>query len=202
MATEEEIVKVMKFLSAAYPQRELSAETIAVYVASLADVDGELLWLAAQQAVRELKYFPTVAELLEIASRISNAFGGPGNEMTSGQAWALVMGVVRRYGFYKLTDPDVVPGVEAKLPALVVRAVHAVGGWRDLCLVREDQVMPTRAHFYKVYEQLQRRQREVRRLHPAVRQAITAARAALKGNGEVEAKAKGANREVHILPEV
>lgn len=75
MATEQDVVKVLRYMAAAWPRVELSPETVAVYVMHLlrARVAADVLLLAACHLVDTCEFFPTVAELrakaVEIASR-------------------------------------------------------------------------------------------------------------------------------------
>ena len=72
MATEQEVVSVMRYLSAAYPRREIEPQTVAVYVMQLirSQLPPDALLLAAMNLIDTSEWFPTVAELRAEAARI------------------------------------------------------------------------------------------------------------------------------------
>ncbi len=73
MTTEEDIVKVMRYLVAAWPQYELTEQTVAVYVMQLLrrGYEPDVLLLAAMALVDSSTWFPTVAALHDEAGRIA-----------------------------------------------------------------------------------------------------------------------------------
>lgn len=74
MATEEEVVKVMRYMSAAWPRNELSKENVAVYVIHMLRLGlaADVLLLAAMSLVDTLDFFPSVAEWREEALTIES----------------------------------------------------------------------------------------------------------------------------------
>ena len=72
MATEGEIVSVLRYLSAAYPRSEMQDSTVAVYVIQLmrAGTAADALLLAAMNLIDISQWLPTVAELGAEARRI------------------------------------------------------------------------------------------------------------------------------------
>jgi hypothetical protein len=77
-------VNEITFLGEAFGEG-LTAERLAIYVRALGDIPRDRLHQAIQRAIRELKWFPKVAELRELASTILEANSNrPGPE----EAWA------------------------------------------------------------------------------------------------------------------
>lgn len=70
----------------------------------------------------------------------------PDARLTPAEAWSCVLREVQRVGVYG----------QPQLPGLVARAVACLG-WREICTSDEPDVV--RAHFLRVYEQLQARAR-------------------------------------------
>ena len=72
MATEGEVVGVMRYLAAAYPRSEIQDATVAVYVMQLmrAGLAADALLLAAMNLIDTSQWLPTVAELRAEARRI------------------------------------------------------------------------------------------------------------------------------------
>lgn len=65
MASESQVLQVIAYLAAAYPNQTVSGETASVYTEQLIDQDPELLLLAARQLVQEEEFLPTVASILK-----------------------------------------------------------------------------------------------------------------------------------------
>lgn len=79
-------------------------------------------WLAlCAQAVQTLRHFPGVADLVQL--QVKNTGGDVSPEQRAKELWALVLGLIGRYGMY---HPNPLDGV-----AKVV--VSQLGGWGRLC---------------------------------------------------------------------
>jgi hypothetical protein len=59
----------MRKLAAAYRQ-ELTPETVSLYIAELADLREDRLELAFRQALRDCKFFPTIAEIRDFEEKV------------------------------------------------------------------------------------------------------------------------------------
>jgi len=70
MATELEILTILFKLSAAYPRSDLEAETIAVYVEDLRDLNARDLSQACRNIRRSSKFFPSIAEIRSEAAKL------------------------------------------------------------------------------------------------------------------------------------
>lgn len=72
VVTESQVISVMEYLAAAYPQREIGPVTVAVYVLQIvrARLAADALLLAAMNLVDTLQWMPTVAELVGETRRI------------------------------------------------------------------------------------------------------------------------------------
>mgnify|MGYP001571675291 CR=1 FL=1 len=83
--TPKEALAVLK---AAYRTPDLEDATIRLYVGKLAAVPPRVLGAVVDRAIERCRFFPSIAELLEVASALSPS-GHPGPE----EAWALVAGL-------------------------------------------------------------------------------------------------------------
>jgi hypothetical protein len=156
MASDSEVGKIMGIMALAWPKYQLEPQTIKVYARVLADIPAEVLEKAALHLMSSAIWFPAIAEwrkaafdLMLDASHIPSAF----------EAWEEVMKQIRTigsYGFPEFTHP------------LIERAVKIMG-WRELCL--SEQIEFERAHFFKVYDSLFKRQQDDIRTLPEVRSA-------------------------------
>jgi hypothetical protein len=74
VATEAEVLSVLRYLSAAYPRAEMLPATIAVYVMQFlrARLPADALLLAAMNLVDSSEFVPSVAALRAEAARIED----------------------------------------------------------------------------------------------------------------------------------
>lgn len=72
MATEEQVVSVLRYMAAAWPRSEVTPETVAVYVIHMlrTGLAADVLLLAAMRLVDTLPFLPSVAEWRQEAERI------------------------------------------------------------------------------------------------------------------------------------
>src|ERR1051325_296988 len=82
-------------LQAAYPKQHLTNATLAIYAADLADIDDDILTQAIVTARRTIKFFPTIAEIREIAVELHLQAPDPA------EAWQQALG---KYGAHPLVD--------------------------------------------------------------------------------------------------
>lgn len=156
MANEADVLRVLALLGASYPNFELRDDTGEVYCRLLADLPCEALEAAAIQHVAENRFFPTVAELREVAERI---IGYGDRRPTALEAW----GEVKE----NMVHSDYTRMPEFSNP-ITVRVLRSMGWWYNLCM--SENGMADRAHFLKAYDELVKREREEGRLLPEVRQ--------------------------------
>lgn len=97
-------LEAVETLVAAY-QKDLTPETIGVYAAALADVDGDLLAEAVRQSIATSKFFPAIAELRRNAARIAGLL-----PPSSGEVLAMIRradvreSIYRRDGSFAYTE--------------------------------------------------------------------------------------------------
>ena len=132
IVTATEIGMLLDALAAAFPRTTMSAETVQIYAAFLADLDFDRAATAVATHIAEGKWFPTIGELraLAFADQL-----GPDID----QAWGEIMREVSRVGAYRSPSFSH-PAVTAAVESLT---------WREICL--DDNNVALRAHFGKVY---------------------------------------------------
>ena len=137
------ILESMAFLTASYPNWNVTTETIAAWSDAMSDLPPEDVKAAVVQHVRNSKFAPTIAEIRSIAR-------GPGG-ISPEEAWLEVHAQVRKHGWNgKPTFSD------AKIEA----GVKALGGWRSLCSLTTSEMGFARAHFLKFYGSFTARQED------------------------------------------
>lgn len=158
MATREDMAKIFAYLARAFPGKDIpTADCVEVYYDLLQDIDAKVLMLAAKKVAAENTFFPAAAELRQAAFRLEEFASG---RLDAGQAWGEVLQQVwdvGSWGVPKFSDPA------------IERAVAAIG-WENICMSEMPGV--ERAHFMKIYDQLKRRDDELRQMLPEVRQII------------------------------
>ena len=157
MATQIEILRVLKILGELYPAFQLSSSAVEVYVQLLADIPGPVLEQAALEHIGRSTFFPAIAELRSAAFDIlESANPTP----TDYEAWAEVQAEIRRVGHC---------GQPSFKNPLVKQVVDQLG-WRYLCL--SENPVADRAHFVQAYQALAERQRQDTRRPQLVTQFI------------------------------
>jgi hypothetical protein len=150
---EIEVVKLVGVMAAAYPNTQITEETVKVYTLMLKDISLDVLTSAIQQAMAESEFLPTIARIREKAIALTQ----PGH-VSSLEAWGVVKQAMGRYGYYRYPTFD---------DPLITKAVECIG-WQTLCSSENEPA--DRAHFSKVYESLVKREIDDARMLPEVRQ--------------------------------
>jgi hypothetical protein len=148
-----EVVKLIGVMAAAYPNTQVSDDTVKVYVAMLKDIPLDVLTASVQQCMAESEFMPTIAKLREKALTLTTPIAPEPLE-----AWGEVQKEIVRRGQYRSPEFN---------NPLIAKAVDCLG-WQSLCLSENQGV--DRAHFTKVYEGLLRQAMNDRRLLPAARE--------------------------------
>lgn len=145
MASQIEVLRVLKILGDIYPTFHLNSSAVEIYVQLLADIPGPVLEQAALEHISHSTFFPAIAELRNAAFDILESVNPIPSDY---EAWAEVQAEIRRIGHCSqpvFTNPQVKQVVEQL-------------GWRYLCL--SDNPVADRAHFVQAYQALAERQRK------------------------------------------
>jgi len=115
-----EFERLFGILMAAYPQREISATTIAVFTERFAPMDARLFSATVQECIDSYDWMPSVQQVRQAASRVLVRAGvlppGPVD------AWAAILGVARTW--------HEGASIQDRLPQQVREALGAAGGIR------------------------------------------------------------------------
>jgi len=71
MADSQQIIAVLEALGNAYPRQPISKQTAELYMRFLTDIPGDLLWQVAEHYITTSSYFPRIAELRTLATRLA-----------------------------------------------------------------------------------------------------------------------------------
>lgn len=162
--TREEIVKLLAVLKANYSgalkdmTRQEAEGKINLWITMFADTDKEIMNLAIQKMIATSKYFPTVAEVRETIAEISTGY-----IIDGGEAWGEVIAAIRNYGQYRETK-----ALESM--SEMTRTVVQRMGWHNLCMSEDMEI--DRAHFLKIYQAEEKRQKQKNSLPLEIQQKI------------------------------
>jgi hypothetical protein len=153
MATNQEIEKALRVLSAAYPRFELPEATISIYQRLLSDLDFDLLKAATLQCASMCTFFPTVAEIRNAAVEvITMSEGIP----SASEAWGEIvrmMGTVGRGKYPQFSHP-------------FIEQVVDDFGWSCLCL--SENAISDRARVIDAYEKIVKKSLREKQMLPEV----------------------------------
>lgn len=128
-------VELMTILAASFRQ-EVGQATLEGYSIGLGDTPIDAIELAVKRAIRECKFFPSVAELRELAGEMRP-------EVRAVKAWDAFCKGAERYGYYTSVDFD---------DKAINATVRNLGGWMPLLdrIEKEGDVW-VRKEFERVY---------------------------------------------------
>lgn len=137
---------------------DLDAETMTLYEQALGHLTADELTAAVTHYVTTRKFWPTPSELLDAAAELAEQAAGIEDAPT---AWGMLMSAFQK-GYSSYRHPHFAND-------LINQALTAIGGWRLLCMSKEEDVASHRARFIEAYNIYLQRQRAEARQHPAVR---------------------------------
>ena len=144
VASEIEVLQVLKILGDIYPSFKLSSTAIEIYVQLLEDIPGMILGQCALDHISRSSFFPSIAELRIAAFSILEAM----DHLPSGyEAWAEVQAEIQHIGYLGS------PCFQNRITKKVVDQL----GWRNLCL--SDNQVGDRIHFIQSYQSILEQER-------------------------------------------
>lgn len=144
---------ILKQLFAAFPNLQLTVETLAMYDKLLSDIPPLDLQVIVDQAVSTMRFLPTIGELRDMHYNLRRI-----SQISWVEAWGTVGSEMRRIGSYG------VPHFEDELTGRVVKMM----GWRTLCASEQPSI--DRAQFRDMYQALAARDEREQKLLPQARE--------------------------------
>ena len=150
--TREETIQVLSILKAAYPKfyanltRESAMQIIELWSVMFADDEVDHVKTALYKQIATRAFPPAIADI-----RKAMLFVTETNENDLGEAWGEVMKAVRNFGYIRETE-----ALES-LNSITRKAVESMG-WQNICM--SENLMADRAHFFKIYETMEKRDKE------------------------------------------
>lgn len=157
----DEFKILVKGMKAVYAQPTFIPDQDAfnMWYALLGDLSYEVCSVAIKKYMLTNKFPPTVAEIRELASGITN-----GDPLTWGESWERALNAVRKYGSYN--KQAALDGLDP----LTRKCVENIG-YLELC--RSENIMVERAHYQRIFEVYAKREKTESQIPPALQAAIS-----------------------------
>ena len=163
--TREETISVLTILKSAYPKfyqgmsRNDAEAVINLWSVMFADTFIDDVKLALYKIISTSQFPPSVAELRQAIVSTKEGYVAD-----VGDVWNEITRAVRNFGYAREKE-----ALESISP-IAQKAVKYMGGWQTLC--QSETVMVDRAHFIKIYSQIEKRESEERLIPLAIREKI------------------------------
>jgi len=136
---KSETIQILGVIAAAYPNmKEINETQIKVWHESLKDLEAKTVQLATQQYILEGTYPPSIAEIRQRATAITQP-----EIPTATEAYEEVQRAIRNYGYSREAE-----ALETLSP--IARKTARAMGWREICHSEKPDVI--RGQFLKMYE--------------------------------------------------
>lgn len=136
--TRKEILNIL--LDAYKSTNNISAETMLVYSATLADIPIPALKSGVVKCIESCKFFPSVAEIRQASKDFYEEVSGT-RRKSYDEAWLEVMQNLKSVGYY---------GTPHWSSTEIEQAVKTMG-WTELCSIEEEALQAVRAQFRGIY---------------------------------------------------
>lgn len=168
MSMEQEVLRVLKPYASAFPTMKVDAKAWPIYARALSlQLTPDEVNAAMLKLLNTVKWFPTIAEIIEAAKSIRETAEGSGLP-SAGEAWEEIIRQARMNG---LDRPWTYSCHEVKI------ALERFGK-TELMYLEESQTNTARAQFMRIYTEVIQRQKTERE-NNAVLDALPNARAKL-----------------------
>jgi len=156
----KEIINLLGIATANFPnlQQKDMTPTAVLWEKALSDIPYNVAEKAVIKVLSTSKFFPTVADVREAATQLTQP-----RTLDAIEAWGLVVDAIRKYGYYRQKEAMV--SLPDDVGAMVKRFT-----WRELCLNENPDTL--RAQFRMAWETQSKRTQELKSLPTEIRQLI------------------------------
>jgi hypothetical protein len=156
----KEIINLLGIAAANFPhiQTKELKPTAVLWEKALSDITYDVAEKALLKVLSTSKFFPTIAEIREAATQLTQP-----QQLDAMEAWGLVVNAIRRYGFYR--EKEALDSLPEEIADLVKQFT-----WRELCLNENPDTI--RAQFRMAWETRTKRKKELDALPQEVRVMI------------------------------
>lgn len=156
----KEIINLLGIATANFPnlQQKEMMPTAVLWEKALSDISYDVAEKALLKVLSTSKFFPTIADLRDAATQITQP-----RTLDAMEAWGLINEAIRKFGYYRQAEAvDFLPNEVAEM---VKRFT-----WRELCL--SENVETLRAQFRMAWETQSKRRNELKALPTEIRLMI------------------------------
>ncbi|HEX7065892.1 MAG TPA: replicative helicase loader/inhibitor [Bacillales bacterium] len=158
--TRKEVINLLGIATANFPrlQDKDMKPTAVLWEKSLSDIPYDVAEKAMIKVLSTNKFFPTVSEIREAATQLTQP-----RTMDAMEAWGLINKAIRKYGHYREGE------ALRSLPDDVAQMARQFT-WRELCLNENPDTL--RAQFRMAWETQSKRENEMKQLPEDIREFI------------------------------
>lgn len=175
--TREQFAVLVKGMKAAYTAEGFipDADAFNVWYELLKDIEYSILSAALQKYMMTSRRIPTVADLREQAAALAEGVTDDQSELA---AWGLVRMAISNSAYNSEKEFQ-------NLPPLIRKAIGNPANLREMALMDMDTVNSVeQSHFIRSYRAILEREREMKRLSPAVREIMMNQAAMIGSNSQ------------------
>lgn len=156
----KEIINLLGIATANFPnmQQKDMKPTAVLWEKALSDIPYNVAEKAVIKVLSTSRFFPTIADIREAVAQITQP-----RTLDAIEAWGLVVGAIRKFGYYRQGE------AMESLPDEVAQMVKRFT-WRELCLNENPDTL--RAQFRMAWETQSKRKDEMKSLPTEIRQLI------------------------------
>lgn len=148
--THSEMVEILGSFAAVYDGFKVSDQKVNAWLGACGHQGVADMKRAALSYTRTEKWPPTPADINRLILDFSKTIA---DQMTEGEAWALLMSSISQFGSYQQDKALAYLGAASPRVAQCV----AILDWKTICLWKLEDEPANRAHFWKVYLSLANR---------------------------------------------
>lgn len=141
VSSDESRLKIITTLFAYYGQAG-DGDRIALYCTALNFMSVNLLNKASKRLILTSRFVPTVAEIVDAAKSIVGSLDGNKRALDFDEAWKEIIREAHRAGIYQ----------KPQFSRPEIKETAMTFGWRELCMMPEDDISIARAQMKKIYE--------------------------------------------------
>lgn len=157
-----EFSNIMKLITVFFPKFQENINDDfkkQIWYEVLGDLDYTVTQIALKKLLSSCRFMPTVAEIRQAVSELNN----PNTLMSGAEAWGQVTRAISKHGSY--AEKEALNSMNSSVALLVKRM-----GWKDICM--SENIMADRAHFIKLWNEQQIKDKNYGALPNEVKQFI------------------------------
>jgi len=145
---KSDVAKLLSIITIEYPKFEVTEERLKLWHSMLKDVSYDLAQIAILKYIAENEFEPKISKVLDIILKIKVP-----QKITAAEAWGEVEKAISQYGSYRVEE-----ALDSLSPE--TRKVVNMLDFTRICRTLESELGVVRGQFLKMFDQIQKRERE------------------------------------------